>query len=104
MARHGKRLTVQTKTLDSFLSKYPPPAYLKIDVEGFEMNVLCGASKILKDIRPKIIIETHSSELKKEVIHFLDEYGYILKIEGRSAVGKGCMDSVQNLFFTGGQK
>ena len=99
MATQGNKLTVQTKTLDSFLSKYPPPTYLKIDVEGFEMNVLCGASKILRDIRPKIIIETHSSELKKEVIQFLGRYGYKLAIEGRSAVGKGFMDSVQNLFF-----
>ena len=106
MARHGNSLTVQTKTLDSFLSEYPPPAYLKIDVEGFEMNVLCGSSKILREIRPKLIIETHSSVLKKEVIHFLHEYGYILKIEERSRVGKGFMDSVQNLFFvfTGDKK
>ena len=104
MATHGDESTIQTKTLDSFLDKYPHPNYLKIDVEGFEMNVLCGASKILREIRPKIIIETHSSELKKEVINFLDEYGYTLKIEGRSGVGKGFMDSVQNLFFTGGQK
>ena len=101
MATHGNKLTVQTKTLDSFLSKYPSPNYLKIDVEGFEMDVLRGASKILREIRPKLIIETHSSELKKEVINFLDEYGYTLKIEGRSGVGKGFMDSVQNLFFTG---
>ena len=104
MARHGNSLTVQTKTLDSFLSKYPAPAYLKIDVEGFEMDVLCGASQILREIRPKIIIETHSSQLKKEVTHFLDGYDYILKAEGRSGVGKGFMDSVQNLFFTGGRK
>lgn len=99
MATHGNESTIQTKTLDSFLDKYPHPDYLKIDVEGFEMNVLCGASEILRNIKPKIIIETHSSELKKEVIQFLGEYAYKLAIEGRSAVGKGFMDSLQNLFF-----
>lgn len=34
-------------------------AMIKIDVEGFENDVLLGASRILRDIRPVIIIETN---------------------------------------------
>ena len=104
MATQGDESTIQTKTLDSFLNKYPHPDYLKIDVEGFEMSVLNGATEILKNIKPKIIIETHSFELKRQVIELLvDKYGYELKIEGRSGTGRGFMDNVQNLFFIGGK-
>ncbi len=101
MATQGNESTIQTKTLDSFLDKYPHPNYVKIDVEGFEISVLNGASEILKNIKPKIIIEIHSSELKKQVIKILlDKYGYCLKMENKSGVGKGFMDNIQNLFFS----
>jgi FkbM family methyltransferase len=100
MARQGNESVIKTKTLDSFLDTYGAPNYLKIDVEGFEISVLKGASKILGTVRPKIIIETHSFELKKQVMQMLiDKYGYSLKIEGRSFAGRGFMDNVQNLFF-----
>jgi FkbM family methyltransferase len=36
-------------------------AYLKIDVEGFELNVLKGALDSIKSFRPRIILEWHPS-------------------------------------------
>ncbi len=49
---------------------------VKIDVEGFEMEVLHSGIELLKKFKPKIIIETHSAGLYKQVKEFLEELGY----------------------------
>lgn len=49
--------TVMTVTLDWALSFFRPPNVLKIDVEGAEMEVLSGATKVLQEVRPIIICE-----------------------------------------------
>lgn len=38
------------------------PSFLKVDVEGFECNVLSGARQILR-ARPKLLIEVHTKQL-----------------------------------------
>lgn len=43
--------------LDDYYST--KPTYLKIDVEGFELEALLGAQKILRDLRPRVFIELH---------------------------------------------
>ena len=55
-----------TVTLDWLLDHYPAPNVLKIDVEGFEVEVLHGASKILTEIKPRILCEV-SEESVQEV-------------------------------------
>ena len=93
----GKKQRTKVRTLDSYGLK---PSILKIDVEGFEMEVLKGASRTIRRYNPKVIIEVHSSELKKEVTGFLQELGYFVVHEGRSMKTlKSGMDNVQNLFF-----
>ncbi len=39
------------------LSVFPPPSFIKIDVEGAEQTVLEGARKLLEQFRPKLYIE-----------------------------------------------
>lgn len=51
---------------------------IKIDVEGSEVHVLKGAKGILSKFRPKIIVETHSGELKAQTMEFLEQFGYEL--------------------------
>ena len=55
----GSRATqsVMTVTLDWALTIAPPPAVLKVDVEGFEEAVLRGGSEMLAKVRPKIHCE-----------------------------------------------
>jgi hypothetical protein len=40
-----KKTVVETETLDALISQYGKPAFCKIDVEGFEYNVLQGLSR-----------------------------------------------------------
>ncbi len=55
-------IEVDIKTLDTILSTEPSPILLKIDVEGFETEVLNGAEKTLSNISLKaIIIELNGS-------------------------------------------
>ena len=93
----GKKIKTTFRTLDSYKLKTD---LLKIDVEGFELNVLDGAIKTIKKYHPKIIIETHSRALEKQTKEFLSKLNYKLKHEGRSVynVNKE-FDKVTNLFF-----
>jgi len=93
----GEKIKTTFKKLDSYKLKAD---LLKIDVEGFELNVLDGAIKTIKKYHPRIIIETHSRALEKQTKEFLSKLNYKLKHEGRSVynVNKE-FDKVTNLFF-----
>jgi FkbM family methyltransferase len=47
--------------LDSVLS--PKPTLAKIDIEGFELEALKGANRLLSSGRPKLLIEIHPQQL-----------------------------------------
>jgi hypothetical protein len=54
----------------------PLPDLIKIDIEGSEADALRGAQKLLRESRPHIIVETHSSELERQCGDFLVGLGY----------------------------
>jgi len=93
----NKKQKVKMMRLDSFKLK---PNYLKIDVEGFELEVLKGAIKTLKKHLPKIIIETHTRQLKKDCLALLSSLGYeVLHYGKASSIPNSAMDLVQNIFL-----
>ena len=49
---------------------------VKIDVEGLELDVLRGATGILRTHRPQLVIELASRDARVRVKQFLAEYGY----------------------------
>ena len=51
-------IEVPTVTLDDATKTLPPPALVKIDVEGHEQEVLEGAQKTLEAHRPILLIES----------------------------------------------
>jgi FkbM family methyltransferase len=55
---HGDSEVVTTMSADQFLAQSgsPPPTLMKIDVEGFEANVLIGSEKILQAAHPPLIL------------------------------------------------
>jgi FkbM family methyltransferase len=58
---------VPALSLDDLLDHFPAPQVLKIDVEGAEVEVLGGGSKLLGEVRPAVFVEVgteHSSRLK----------------------------------------
>ena len=66
---------VEVTTLDSYNLKNID--FIKIDVQGFEMKVLKGALKTLKNNEPIICIEENKSELSmSETINFLIKLEY----------------------------
>jgi FkbM family methyltransferase len=79
----GRRV-VPTVTLDDLVTsgQLPPPAMVKIDVEGAEMAVLRGMSGILREHRPAILCELDSavpSVLAEKVAAFrelMSQQGY----------------------------
>lgn len=46
----GKTIRVEITTLDKLIEKYGKPAFIKIDVEGYELEVLKGLTKPVKTI------------------------------------------------------
>lgn len=95
----GGDIKLKSEKLDSF--SFERVDLLKIDVEGFEMDVLLGAENTIRQFKPRIIIETHSKELRKKCHAFLSSHGYSLKVEGRTVNTKSPgMDKITNLFYS----
>jgi FkbM family methyltransferase len=71
-------ITVMTVTLDWCLAqRMRPPAVVKIDVEGAEINVLRGAAELLRVARPAILIEVRS-ENAEEIAAIFRDARYVL--------------------------
>lgn len=68
---------VPTFTLDSLLERFPPPAVLKIDVEGAEYQVLAGGSRLLSEARPIVICEV-AAENQLSVTDCFNRHAYVL--------------------------
>jgi FkbM family methyltransferase len=73
----GQRAVQHTVTvsLDFLLEYFPAPTVLKIDVEGAEVGVLSGASKLLATSRPIIWCEVHP-ENSITVAELFSDSGY----------------------------
>lgn len=63
-------------TLDSLASEFGPPDFIKIDIDGGELDALLGGESLLRSRRPDLVVETHSRELERDCGSFLLECGY----------------------------
>ena len=61
--RKFKKIKIKTKKLDYF--SFKRISFIKIDVEGHEINVLNGAKKTFKKNKPNCLIEIKKSNLPK---------------------------------------
>lgn len=86
-------------SIDDIAKEYNAiPDMLKIDVEGFEYDVLWGSINILRQFHPKIILEVHTSELFDKCNNFLLSLNYELKYTDNIR-SNGWMDYVANLYY-----
>jgi FkbM family methyltransferase len=77
---------IHTRRLDNLVREKisPTPDYLKIDVQGFEYNILKGAEKSLSASILAIELETHLKQLYEnqhtffDIVRYLGELGFIL--------------------------
>ncbi len=72
-------LEVTSVRLDDFISDgNPPPDYMKIDVEGEELNVFFGARSLILKYHPVIFLATHGITVHHQCCALLREMGYSL--------------------------
>jgi FkbM family methyltransferase len=81
--KESNKITVAQTTLDIELEQCSRVDLIKIDVEGYEMDVLRGAKKIIEKFKPAIILEFSPVFYKKlqaqdstDILQFLFDYGY----------------------------
>jgi FkbM family methyltransferase len=74
-------LQVTTLSLDDAVSRgeLPIPGYIKIDVEGAELQALSGASSILQSVHPVLFLATHGRGLHARCCELLTSLGYQLE-------------------------
>ena len=79
---------VEVKSLDEVIQNDFQPKMIKIDVEGFEFQVLKGAANTIKNCKPILIIEFSVSRDNQydpfEMIDFIESFGFyeIFKLSG----------------------
>lgn len=90
---HDHSLTVTTQSLDELCqARTFFPDLIKIDVEGYESQVLAGAARILETHHPTIFLEVHPERLvalgssAREVVGVLRSQGYRLEPVGGSGL------------------
>jgi FkbM family methyltransferase len=79
---HGnniKNISLPVKKLDDLEFDKSTVSFIKLDVEGSEIDVLNGGSKFLTEFKPVIVFEQHADDFqnnKSPVINLLKEKGY----------------------------
>jgi FkbM family methyltransferase len=98
----GESVLVKQSRLDSF--DFNDLAFIKIDVQGYELNVIKGAEKTIEKHRPYLFVEFEDDLLQeagtseKELQEKIESLGYIVKrfqegIPYQTTSGK-CLDCV----------
>lgn len=93
-------ISVPLTTLDAYAATRRPPVLVKIDVEGFELDVLRGASELLSTTRPALLLELLPTHLERrgltaaDLVVFLASLGYrILNLSQHGLSGQGKFSS-----------
>lgn len=100
--------TVEVVPLDVLVERehLPAPDFIKIDVEGFEYQVLQGAREVIERARPALFMELHGAsheeraETWKQIYEFLTMRGYHIEtVDGVSITPQNLL-SHGNLWYS----
>lgn len=67
---------VPVTTLDALIARHGAPDFVKIDVEGFEPQVLRGAAETVRRCRPILYVENDRPQNQQEVLELIEGLGY----------------------------
>ncbi len=81
-------LTVKVISIDRQFEAgvIPAPDFIKIDVEGGEIEVLKGCEKVISTCKPKILVATHGPQTHEFVINFLNTHGYQYEVLNQDGI------------------
>ncbi|MGY6561572.1 MAG: FkbM family methyltransferase [Luteibaculaceae bacterium] len=71
---YDETVVIQVKTLDTLLAQYGKPRFIKIDVEGYETEVLKGLSVAVPYLSFEVL--SFTPELMEECLQRLNNLGY----------------------------
>lgn len=71
---NGQGSECRVVSLDGVLADLPAPRLVKVDVEGAELDVLAGATRLVREVKPVWIVEPHGTA--GEVIDCFANCGY----------------------------
>lgn len=99
-----RAITLCATTVDQQTERVGLPSVIKIDVEGFEWEVLVGASATLKSARPIVCLELHLNYLEsrgldpRALLEMLTSQNYVLfRLSGeRTTAEKICRSWASN--------
>lgn len=85
-------MAVAAIRLDDFAATSPVPDFIKMDIEGAEVAALNGARQLLGGShRPKMLIEFHGEQLRRDCMAILEGFGYLLfSLGGEAFDSKTC--------------
>jgi FkbM family methyltransferase len=78
----AKIISVDVRQLDSLVydDGYPPPDFIKIDVEGTELEVLRGARRALTESGPVVVCEIRKGDIWEQVMSLMQDCGYTSRV------------------------
>ncbi|AXI54101.1 hypothetical protein C1J05_06005 [Sulfitobacter sp. JL08] len=78
----ARTIDVTIRTLDGLVAEgaLPIPGFLKIDIEGAELDALYGAAGLIESHHPTLLIEAHSYDLLHGCADWLRDRGYSLSV------------------------
>jgi FkbM family methyltransferase len=71
------RREVTAVALDSCFTLFGTPDFIKIDVEGHELDVFAGAVRLIALHRPNLAIEVHSAEYLQPILNAIRQYDMV---------------------------
>ena len=72
---------IQVRCFDDYFSLFDRIDLIKIDVEGYEVNMLHGAEELIKKFQPKLVIEINEIALERQGYTANDIFDWLLRYE-----------------------
>jgi FkbM family methyltransferase len=71
-------IEVEATTLDAYVfdQRHDPPTFIKMDVEGGELDVLLGAERLFSACRPVLVAEVRRDERWPQMVEFFERHRY----------------------------